>query len=126
MDGPAPADELLSAEVVLRGRDRDPPEPISSENLAQHRPVEARASDVREWFQWRGFDTTDVHGISFSITGPRHLFEETCATPLVGDGARPGVDVVELPAPADMPDPLADDVVAVTFTPPPEFGPGSY
>jgi hypothetical protein len=126
VDEPAPADELLSAEVVLRGPDGDPPEPISGENLAQHRPDETRASAVREWFQRHGFDTTDVHGISFSITGPRHLFEKTYATPLVGEGAGPGVDIVELPSPADMPSDLADDVVAVTFTPPPAFGPRSY
>jgi hypothetical protein len=126
VDEPAPADELLSAEVVLRGPEGNPPEPVSSENLARHRPDDTRASAAREWFQRRGFDTTDVHGISFSITGPRHLFEETYATPLVGEDVEPGVDVVELPMPADMPIDLADDVVAVTFTPPPDFGPGSY
>ena len=119
--------EQLSAEVVLGGPAGAPREAISSSNLAQHQPDPLRAGRIRDWFQDRGFDTTDLHGISFSITGPRHLFEETCATHLGADeGSRPGVDVVDLPAPTGLPGDLADDVVAVTFTPPPDFGPGSY
>ncbi len=125
MNESAPED-MLSAEVVLRGPAGGPPEAISSSNHGRHQPDQDRAPQVRNWFRRRGFDTTDVHGISFSVTGPRRLFEETCATPLGGEGARPGVDVVELPAPADMPRELADDIVAVTFTAPPDFGPGSY
>jgi hypothetical protein len=124
--GPAQDEGWLSAEVVLRGSAGAPHEAISSSNLAQHQPDQSRAGQIRDWFRRRGFATTGVHGISFSITGPRQLFEETCATTLEGEGARPGVDVVELPAPTDMPGDLGDDVVAVTFTPPPDFGPGSY
>ena len=126
MDRPAQDEERLSAEVVLRGPGGAPHEGISSSNLARYRPGQPRSSRVREWFRRRGFDTTDVHGISFSVTGRRRLFEETWATPLGGQGARPGVDVVALPTPADMPGDLAHDVVAVTFPPPPDFGPGSY
>jgi len=126
VDEPSPEEELLSAEVVLHSSAGEAPEAVSSANLARHQPDPALAAQVRDWFRRRGFDTSDMHGISFSVTGPRRLFEETCQTPLGGENSRAGVDVLELPTPAEMPRELADGIVAVTFTPPPDFGPGSY
>jgi hypothetical protein len=117
--------DLLSAEVVLRGRPGDVP-PITGENLAAQEPDPVRARHVQEWFEQRGFTTSDVHGVSITVTGPRELFEETCGTGLSGPHERPGADVLELPAPTHMPGELAGDIEVITFTPPPDFGPGAY
>lgn len=97
------ANEPLSAEVVLR----------------EH----ADPSALRQWFDGRGFTTGEPAGISFSVTGPRSLFERTFDVDL--DENRPGLDVLELPLP-ELPAGLAETVAAVTFAPPPDFGPTSY
>ncbi len=111
-------DELLSAEVVLRppGGRRDPA-PITAGTVAAHRPDPESAARVRRWFTERGFDTTDVYGIGFSVTGPRARFDETFGPGAAGAG--------ELPL-ATLPDRLASTVESVTFSPPPDFGPTSY
>jgi hypothetical protein len=116
--------DVLSAEVVLRGR--SDAEPITSENLAANEPEPARARKVQEWFAQKGFTTSGAHGVSITVTGPRELFEETCGIGLSGPGERPGVDVLDLPPPPDMPGELAADVEAIAFTPRPDFGPGAY
>jgi hypothetical protein len=118
-------DDVLSAEVVLHGPAGRRAAAVSAADLAEHQPDPATAAGVRRWFQERGFAATDVHGISLTLTGPRRLFDDTFGTRLAGGGARPGVDVVELPTPADLPGHLAAAVDAVTFSPPPAFGPGS-
>ena len=97
----AEANEPLSAEVVLRDV--------------------AGASAVRQWFTGRGFTTSAPAGVSFSVTGPRSLFERTFHVEFDEDN-QPGRDVLELPPPATIPD--AVDVV--TFSAPPDFGPASY
>lgn len=96
------ASEPLSAEVVLRDI--------------------AGASALRQWFASRGFTTSAPAGISFSVTGPRSLFEETFHVEFDEAGNRPGHEVLELP----LPDDLAGEVDAVTFAEPPDFGPTSY
>ena len=79
---------------------------------------------TRKWFDDRGFTTGDWAGISFSVTGPRDLFEETFEVEL-GKDHRPGIDVLELPL-TGLPDTLAGAVDSVAFSPPPDFGPTSY
>lgn len=122
---PARSAELLSAEVVLHGQDSTGTQPITSTNLAQHRPDPNRATQVRNWFEQRGFTTNDVRGISFSLTGPRALFDDTFGTHRHDAAAEPGKDVTELPLP-EMPEHVAGVVECVTFSPPPDFGPPSY
>lgn len=97
--------EPLSAEVVLRDS--------------------AGASALRQWFVRRGFTTSAPAGISFSVTGPRSLFEDTFHVQFDEAGNRPGHEVLELTLP-ELPDELADAVDAVTFSEPPDFGPTSY
>ncbi|WP_394618672.1 hypothetical protein JNUCC0626_06095 [Lentzea sp. JNUCC 0626] len=114
-------DELLSAEVVLRDATGRTAPPITSANLDRHRPDPAQVARARKWFDDKGFTTGEPAGISFSVTGPRALFEETFEVEL-GDDHRPGVDVLELPVPAAA----ANAVESVTFAAPPDFGPTSY
>jgi hypothetical protein len=68
--------DVLSAEVVLRGVPGDDVSPISSANLSSREPAPESAAKVRDWFARHGFMTSDVHGVSITVTGPRGLFEE--------------------------------------------------
>ncbi|MFE2213453.1 hypothetical protein ACFW93_16035 [Streptomyces canus] len=71
---------------------------------------------VSQWFTSRGFEVGDAVGISFALTGPRSLFDDTFG---LSEGApRPealGVDALPLE--------VARHIREITFTAPPEFGP---
>lgn len=122
---PTEPDELLSAEVVMHGQDPIDLGPITSTNLAQHQPDPDRAAQVRRWFEHRGFTTSEVQGVSFSLTGPRTLFDDTFSAHRYDAGVGPDVGGIELPLP-EMPEQFAGIVDCVTFSPPPDFGPTSY
>jgi hypothetical protein len=127
------ANEQISAQVVLRpadGRELTGHEVITSETVERYRPSPEAVSQVAEFLRAAGFQVSEEVGISFSITGPRPLFER-----LFGMGLehrrRSGIDTVQTPAgglelPLDrLPPDVARFVQAVTFTPPPDFGPGN-
>jgi hypothetical protein len=59
----------------------------------------------------------DMVGNSFSITAPESTFERVFGTR--------GAGSLELPLHA-LPKTLTDHVEAVTFTPPPDFGPTNF
>jgi hypothetical protein len=127
--------EIISAQVVLRpasGRPAGSDEAITSANVEQFLPSPAAAERVRKAFSARGFDVGPVVGTSFAITAPTQRFEELFGVrvrPREGGGieaVRGGDDAdLELPL-SRLPDPLADGVAAVTFSPPPDFGPTSF
>jgi len=83
------------------------------------------AEQAQTYFRDAGFDVTAAFGPTFSIVGSRELFERTFGTRLQ-TAERGGVTTdegaFELPLPAG----LGDGVEAVTFTPPPDFGPTEY
>jgi hypothetical protein len=123
----------LSALVVLRpkdGRSLTGTEAITSDTVDRYRPSPEGASRAAGYFRDAGFEVSEVGGISFSITGPRSLFEER-----FGERLEPrregGVDSVRteggsLELSLDrLPPDVAGHVQAVTFTPPPDFGPGN-
>jgi hypothetical protein len=123
----------LSALVVLRpkdGRRLTGSEAITSETVDRYRPSPEGASRAAAYFRDAGFEVSELGGISFSITGHRSLFEER-----FGERLEPrregGVDSVRteggrLELPLDrLPPEVAGHVQAVTFTPPPDFGPGN-
>jgi hypothetical protein len=118
-------DETLAAEVVLRGPAGAADVPITSANLDRYRPDPERASAARRWFAQLGFTTGDLHGTSFTISGPRALFDRTFGTRLGAEGQVPGADVLVLP-PLELPEQLRSVVECVTFSPPPDFGPPAY
>lgn len=78
-----------------------------------------------------GFAIGNAVGPTFAITGPKDLFERFFAVRLEPDG-RGGVRVAgaaatagyEIPHDA-IPASLRSDVAIVTFSPPPDFGPGN-
>jgi hypothetical protein len=123
-------DPPLAAEVILRppggrlsGRDR-----ITSANVAAYLPESAAVAAATDFFRDRGFEVSEPRGISFTITGPQSVFERTFGTSLAvirQDGVtsvtgEPGT--LELPL-GQIPSKVRDVIEAVTFTPPPDYGP---
>lgn len=78
-----------------------------------------------------GFEVDAAVGPTFAITGPKDLFERFFDVTLEPDG-RGGIHLAgsagragyEIPA-TSVPASLRGDVAIVTFTPPPDFGPGN-
>lgn len=71
---------------------------------------------VSQWFTSRGFEVDDAVGISFAITGPRSLFDDTFG---FFEGA-PRHEALSVDA---LPLDVARHISTITFTAPPEFGP---
>jgi hypothetical protein len=127
------AQGTLSAQVVLRPKDGGEltgDEAITSDTVERYLPSPEAASRVAGYLQGAGFEVSDVAGISFSITGPQALFEERFGDRLERRRER-GVESVRtengrLELSLDrLPPEVARHVQAVTFTPPPDFGPGN-
>jgi len=123
-------DPTLAAEVIMRppggrlsGGDR-----ITSANVAAYLPEPAAVAVVTGFFRDRGFGTTEPRGISFTITGPQSVFERAFGTRLTvtrRDGVTSASDEagpLELPL-DQLPAEVKDVIEAVTFTPPPDYGP---
>jgi hypothetical protein len=123
----------LSALVVLRpdterlsGHER-----ITTENVASFVPPADAVDETVAFFEGLGFTASPPVGISFSIEGPQSLFETTFGTALrttEEGGTRTSVTVdggVELPLDR-LPERIAGRLQAVTFTPPPAFGPTDF
>lgn len=105
---------------------------ITSENIEEYLPAPAAAAEAQRFFSEAGFEVGGVVGNSFSITAPPRLFEKMFGVKIrleenasVKALSADGVESYELPV-AALPEELRRDVAAVTFTPPPDFGPTSY
>ena len=111
------AENMQSAQVVLRpasGRRLEGAR-ITAETLAEYAPSPDAAGRAMQAFAAAGFQTGPMVGNSFSITAPASTFERMF-------GVRP--PVAELNLPHDrLPPSIANDVEAVVFVPPPDFGP---
>jgi len=105
-------DQTLSALVVLRPRGEFAPDP-------------------ERYFNEQGFEVTPRIALSLSIIGPQSLFEKVFGAPLLVEGegttttARTQTGGFELPL-ESLPPEVADEVEAITFTPPPAFGPTDF
>lgn len=125
------ADPEVSALVVLRTRDGSDLtgwEQITSETVERYLPEPGAVSEAMAFFRGAGFDVSEPVAVSFSITGPKSLFEETLGERLVhrreaaGESIRTVEGSLELSLDR-LPPEVAQHVQAVTFTPPPDFGP---
>lgn len=109
---------------------------ITAANIKDFTPSPGTAEKVRQAFQAKGFDVGAIVGNSFSITATQAIFEKEFRTRL-SHTERGGIQTVktaktkdksedyELPLTPLAPD-IAAEVIAVTFTPPPDFGPVSF
>ncbi len=127
---------VISAQVVLMPASGKPaPEgtPVTAATLAMFAPSAATTAAASDAFRTLGFEVGPMYGTSFSITAPADIFEHVFKVDL-GYLRKPHADRdrsrgktardLELPK-STLPDALKPMVQAVTFTPPPDFGPGN-
>jgi hypothetical protein len=133
---PSKKEKSLSAEVALRsasGKSFNSQTAITSENIADYLPAPELVEKAQRAFTELGFEVSKPAGIGFSITAPSSVFKKVFKIKTISD-ERGGIKAVvekgaegdyELPLKA-LPKELAEDVSAVTFSPPPDFGPESF
>ena len=115
------ADPVISAQVLLKPasgvqpRDRD----ITAANIASLEPAADVVREVTGALARAGFDVGPVVGPTFSITAVRSVFDRFFG--ITGAGRKTGEITL-----AHVPARLRDGVAAITFPPPPDFGPRSY
>ena len=119
-------EDRLAAQVVLRPATGElaGDEPITSENVHRFLPSPEAVTETEGFFRHAGFEVANVVGNSFSILGSPSAFERAFGErpERGGEGVRVRGGGVELDVDS-LPDPVRRYVQAVTFTPPPEFGP---
>lgn len=129
-------DEQLSAQVMLRSAGGGAPgstTAVTSENVREYLPSSAAVTEARRAFEAKGFQVGNVVGNSFSISAPAKTFEKVFKVKLQRDkqkgvtarASRAAEKSYELPV-DKLPEDVRSHVAAVTFTPPPDFGPTSY
>jgi hypothetical protein len=127
--------QIISAQLVIRSASGKSTkgEAVTTANIADFLPSAEVASRVLSLLSKLGFQVGNVVGNSVSITAPVRTFEKvfkvrvgkTRKGAIVGipKGGRAGRS--ELPL-SVLPKEVRELVEAVTFTPPPDFGPTSW
>lgn len=124
--------QIISAQVVLRpasGKSIRGNVPITSHNLTDYLPSHEAATKALKAFASYGCTVGSLVGNSFTITAPVEVFESTFKTRLQVDAkgtilAKGGSKAASLELPLHaLPPEISDNIEAVTFTPPPDFGP---
>jgi hypothetical protein len=126
------SDEILSALVVMRSSSGKivPGELVTSANIDEYAPDPGAVQAAIDYFAAAGFEVGQPLGISFAITANRSHFESVFGARLAV-AENHGVlrvatdDGLELPL-EGIPENLRGDIHAITFTPPPDFGPTDY
>lgn len=102
---------------------------ITAENVREYLPSLSSITEARHAFEAAGFEVGQAVGNSFSITAPKSTFEKVFKVKLKEEKEK-GVTTsdegsYEVPI-SKLPEDLRREVTAVTFTPPPDFGPTNY
>jgi hypothetical protein len=127
--------ESISAPVILPSASRRRPDgqtAITPETVRDFQPTAETVAEAKQAFAAAAFDVGPTVATSLSIAVPAGTFMRFFRTPL-GRTARSGFQFIpedgsaseELPL-KSLPESLTRHVVAVTFTPPPDFGPTSF
>ena len=127
--------KILSAEVAVRsasGKSFTGQTAITSANVADYLPSHDVVEKARRAFAELGFEVSEPAGIGFSITAPASVFRKVFKIKITLD-ERGGIKVAakgheasyELPK-ANLPKELAENLVSVSFSPPPDYGPGNF
>jgi hypothetical protein len=127
--------QKLSAQVILRpegGKESPSPERITSENVHQLMPSGKDFEKARNYFADLGFEVAAGFANSFSITGDAKLFEKAFRAKLttgekqaVKASGEDQTESSQLPLGA-LPGDMKNIIEAITFTEPPDFGPGNF
>lgn len=125
----------LSAQVILKpkgGSGEISAEEITAANVSRLMPAAEDFQAARKYFADLGFEVDDGFANSFSITGDRKLFEKTFAAEIsrneksaVKVRRADTADASELPL-EKLSAAARKIVETVTFTEPPDFGPGNF
>lgn len=123
----------VSAQVVLKPADGSvSDENVTSENVGRALPTDDDLRKTANHFKKLGFTVEHAFGNSFSITGSRALFEKVFETKLSDEKKGSlkakhagGSKSLELPR-TGLPGDIAKIVQTVTFSEPPDFGPGNF
>lgn len=116
--------EIVSAQVVLlpaSGRPVSDPSVLTAARLAEAVPSPEQARHAARAWAEAGFEVGPVVGTSFSITAPAATFEKA-----FGEQVRKAAEEGRELSLDEVKEELTRGVAAVTFTPPPDFGPTSY
>jgi hypothetical protein len=121
----------LSAQVVLKAASGKSPagQAITSENIREYLPSQESIRIARSALTEAGFEVGNVVANSFSITAPTATFEKVFGARIRRDPQRGVTEAgqggtLELPLKKLGRD-VAGVIEAVTFSPPPDFGPGN-
>lgn len=125
--------EIVSAQVMLRSASGKAPDAhLTAETLGQYLPSPEAAAQARAAFAAAGFEVGPLVGNGFSITAPIATFERVFQTKLrraprgaVQSIREDGSAQIELPL-EKLSGELSRHVAAITFTPPPDFGPTQF
>ncbi len=120
---------MISAQVSLKPKSGTMPKPesITSENLDSFLPDATRASQTRAHFENLGFKVGALVGNSFSITASAKKFEQQFHTKILHTNQFASLKngSLELPV-AHLSDEVKATIDAVSFSAPPDFGPGNF
>ena len=120
--------DTLSATVLLRPAGGGTHENVTVETVERSLPDPEAQRRAVEYFRDAGFEVTAAYGPSFSIVGERDLFERAFGTRIEtqdDQGVLTSEGTLELPLERVDPE-VARSLQAVTFTPPPAFGPTDF
>jgi hypothetical protein len=125
--------DSLSAQVVLKAASGKSPagQAITSENIRDYLPSQEAVRIARSALAEAGFEVGNVVANSFSITAPATTFEKVFGArirrdPQRGLAKQTGQEgTLELPL-KKLGREVAGVIETVTFSPPPDFGPGNY
>ena len=120
---------LISAQVSLKPKAGTMPKPesITSANLESFLPDATRASQARAHFESLGFEVGALVGNSFSISAAPKKFERQFHTKILHTNQFASLEdgSLELPI-AQLSDEVKATIDAVSFSKPPDFGPGNF
>lgn len=128
-------EKIISAQVILRpasGKSVTGQDAITSENIRDYMPSPESFQAAAQSFAAAGFEVSAAGPTGFSITAPASTFEKVFNTSVRSQEGR-GIEAVrkdksasyELPLRGLSGD-LSRYVEAVTFTPPPDYGPTNF
>lgn len=127
--------QTLSAQVVLRpasGKSAIPPEQITAENVREIMPSPEDTKKAQEYFSEKGFEVGAAFANSFSITGEADLFEKLFDTKITTNEKnavkardKNKKDSSEL-SKSELPKEIEKTIETITFSEPPDFGPGNF
>ena len=114
-------DPIVSAQVLLKPASGTMPRDvdITAENVAALAPKAEAAAEVARTLARAGFDVGPAVGLSFSISARRSVFDQFFGIESAGT-TRGTIPLDGVPAAARR------HVEAITFPPPPDFGPTRY